>query len=197
MSERAFYELEGVRQGGVFTVEILGKIDLAEAVSMARYYADLWASRVRLYRVPYLNTSSTPWAADEKVLIDDFTGAPPNTVEGSRKPYVRRSFYELEEMAAAGLTRPAYELYETYIDEDGRLCEAPFSGFEADSAAAAIAMVRERCTNCGRGRLLSQVVKLYGVPFYHEGLRPWEAHEKWLVCDVDLGADFKPLSSRP
>ncbi|MBV9826048.1 MAG: hypothetical protein JO001_10260 [Alphaproteobacteria bacterium] len=81
MSEPAFYELEGIREGETFTAEILGKIELAEAVSLARYYADLWVSRVRLYRVPYLNTSSTPWAADEKVLVDEFAGEPGRRIE--------------------------------------------------------------------------------------------------------------------
>ena len=74
MSDKAFYELEGIRpDGSVFTAEILGKIDLAEAAGLARHYAGLWGSRVRLYRVPYLNTSSAPWADDEMELVNEFT----------------------------------------------------------------------------------------------------------------------------
>ena len=71
---KSFYELEGIRpDGSVFTGEILGRQTFAEAVSLARYFANLWGQRVRLYRVPYLNTSSAPWAEDEREFIYTFT----------------------------------------------------------------------------------------------------------------------------
>jgi hypothetical protein len=72
--QRAFYELEGIRpDGSVFTGEILGRQSLPEAAKLARYYAGLWEQRVRLYRVPYLNTSSVPWAEDEREFVNQFT----------------------------------------------------------------------------------------------------------------------------
>lgn len=74
MSEKAAYEVVGIRPGGEwFTVEILGYQTLAEAVSLARHYAGLWQSAVHLYRVPFLSTSSTPWAEDEMELVNKFT----------------------------------------------------------------------------------------------------------------------------
>ena len=75
MSDKRFYELEGIRPNGeVYTVEVLGEIELGEATALARHYAGLWrSSRVRLYRVPYLNTSSVGWAADEMEFVNEFT----------------------------------------------------------------------------------------------------------------------------
>jgi hypothetical protein len=90
---RAFYELEGIRtDGSVFTGEILGRQTLAEAVALARYYTGLWAQRVRLYRVPYLNTTSVPWAEDERELVNDFIAEE----QGRKNPesYTERSYYE-------------------------------------------------------------------------------------------------------
>jgi hypothetical protein len=103
MSAKAFYELEGIRpDGSTFTVEILGKIDLADAVSLARYYAGLWNNRVRLYRVPYLNTSSAHWADDEMELVNEFTSEhiprpePPEQWKGQTE-WLRRLFDERTE----------------------------------------------------------------------------------------------------
>lgn len=90
--DRAFYELEGVRgDGSVFTGEILGRQSLTEAAELARYYADLWGQRVRLYRVPYLNTSSVPWANDEREFINEFI-----CERQAKEPprYRERSYYE-------------------------------------------------------------------------------------------------------
>jgi len=74
MSEKAAYEIEGIRPDGrTFTVEILGYQTLADAASLARHYANLWESAVHLYRVPFINTRSTPWAVDEVALVNKFT----------------------------------------------------------------------------------------------------------------------------
>jgi hypothetical protein len=70
MSNQA-YEIEGLRDDGtVYTVEILGELQSDdEAVTLAQRYADLWHSAVKLFRVPFINTTSTPWAADEMQFI--------------------------------------------------------------------------------------------------------------------------------
>ena len=66
MTGRHPYEAYGIRQdGGSFTVEILGHQAEADAIALARHYAELWRSAVDLYRVPFVNTGSAPWAADE------------------------------------------------------------------------------------------------------------------------------------
>ena len=80
--------------------EILGEIELAEAVSLARHYAGLWGSRVRLYRVPFINTSSVPWADDEMELVNIFTSE--QTV-----PKEPKSYYEqwLDDLASGKAQR--------------------------------------------------------------------------------------------
>jgi len=66
MTGKQPYEAYGIRpDGGSFTVEILGHQTEAAAIALARHYAGLWHSAVDLYRVPFINTSSAPWAADE------------------------------------------------------------------------------------------------------------------------------------
>jgi len=53
------YEGYGLRRNGeVFTVEVMECEKEEEALQIARHYADLWRSPVRLYRTPGLNTSS-------------------------------------------------------------------------------------------------------------------------------------------
>ena len=70
MTRKLFYELEGIRPDGEkWTGEILGEQTLDEALSLAQHYANLWGSTVDLYRVPYLNLSSAPWATDELEFI--------------------------------------------------------------------------------------------------------------------------------
>ena len=55
------YEAYGIRpDGGSFTVEILGHQAEADAIALARHYAELWRSAVDLYRVPFINTASAP-----------------------------------------------------------------------------------------------------------------------------------------
>lgn len=98
---KSFYELEGIRpDGSVFTGEILGRQTLAEAASLARYYAGLWGQRVRLYRVPYLNTSPAPWAEDEREFIDTFICK--QRPQGRASHRDERSYYERWLDGAAG-----------------------------------------------------------------------------------------------
>jgi hypothetical protein len=100
MSEKAAYEAVGIRpDGSTFTAEILGEIDLAEAVSLARHYAGLWGSRVRLYRVPFINTSSAPWNDDEMEFVNEFTSEltsrqEPREVWKGQAEWLRRLFGE-------------------------------------------------------------------------------------------------------
>jgi hypothetical protein len=78
VSDKAAYEVEGIRPDGeTFTVEILGYQTRDQASALAQHYADRWKSAVRLYRVPFLNTSSTPWAKDEVELVNQFTSERP------------------------------------------------------------------------------------------------------------------------
>jgi hypothetical protein len=67
MNEKQAYEAYGIRaeDGHSFTVEILGYQTEDEALGLAEHYAALWNSVVDLYRVPFIDTSSTPWATDE------------------------------------------------------------------------------------------------------------------------------------
>jgi hypothetical protein len=70
MSEKHPYEAVGLRpDGDSFAVEILGHLTEDEALALAQHYAALWNSTVHLYRVPFLNTTSTPWADDEMQFI--------------------------------------------------------------------------------------------------------------------------------
>ena len=63
---KKIYEAVGLRPDGTgFAIEILGRHTEADALSLAQHYARLWESTVKLYRVPYLNTGSAGWAADE------------------------------------------------------------------------------------------------------------------------------------
>jgi hypothetical protein len=65
-TRKNIYEAVGLRaDGSGFAVEILGRHTEAEALCLAQHYATLWDSAVKLYRVPYINTSSAGWAADE------------------------------------------------------------------------------------------------------------------------------------
>jgi len=85
MNDKAAYEVEGIRpDGSVFTVEILGNQTEQEAGGLARHYARLWKSAVRLYRVPFVNTSSAPWAADEVELVNEFTSESVNVFTSSQ-----------------------------------------------------------------------------------------------------------------
>jgi hypothetical protein len=65
MTEKHPYEAYGIRPGGSFAAEILGRQTEADAIALARHYAELWRSVVNLYRVPFINTGNAPWAADE------------------------------------------------------------------------------------------------------------------------------------
>ena len=70
MSEKPSYEAVGIRpDGDSFAVEILGHQTEGEALALAQHYAALWSSTVHLYRVPFINTRSAAWAADEMQFI--------------------------------------------------------------------------------------------------------------------------------
>jgi hypothetical protein len=99
MNEKAAYEAVGIRpDGSNFSVEILGEQTLDEAGRLARYYALHWECGVDLYRVPFVNTTSKPWAADEMELVNKFTsershGAHPTHAMN----WIDRAFYDDEE----------------------------------------------------------------------------------------------------
>ena len=99
MSEKAAYEAVGIRpDGSSFTVEILGRTSVDEAARLARFYALHWECSVNLYRVPFVNTSSKPWAADEMEFVNKFTserdaGAHPSHAMN----WIDRAFYDAEE----------------------------------------------------------------------------------------------------
>ena len=66
----AAYEVEGLRSDETtFTVEVLECRSEDEAKGLAQHYADLWRCSVKLYRVPFVNTSSDPWAAEQMHFI--------------------------------------------------------------------------------------------------------------------------------
>jgi len=67
MSDKHAYEAFGIRpeDGNSFTVEILGYQTEREAIRLAEHWAAAWSTAVDLYRVPWINTTSRPWAADE------------------------------------------------------------------------------------------------------------------------------------
>ena len=70
MSAKHPYEAVGIRSdGSSFTIEILGRQSVDEALALAEHYAALWNSAVDLYRVPFINTGSTAWAEDEIQLV--------------------------------------------------------------------------------------------------------------------------------
>ena len=48
MTTKQAYEVEGIR---------------------SEHYADLWQATVKLYRVPFVNTSSDPWADEQMHFI--------------------------------------------------------------------------------------------------------------------------------
>jgi hypothetical protein len=67
------YEAVGLRDtGDVYTVEILGRQTLTDAVDLAQRWADRWQAAVNLYLVPYVSLGSAPWRDDQMQLVQQF-----------------------------------------------------------------------------------------------------------------------------
>jgi hypothetical protein len=70
MSDEQAYEAVGLRSdGSSYTVEVLGLQSEDAAKGLAQHYADLWRATVKLYRVPFVNTGSDPWAEEQMHFI--------------------------------------------------------------------------------------------------------------------------------
>jgi hypothetical protein len=70
MTTKQAYEVEGIRSDETtFTVEVLECLSEDEAKGLAQHYADLWRRAVKLYRAPFVNTSSEPWADGQMHFI--------------------------------------------------------------------------------------------------------------------------------
>lgn len=70
MNDQQAYEALGLRpDGSTYTVEVLECQSEDEARGLAQHYADLWRHTVALYRVPFVNTGSDPWPAEQMHFI--------------------------------------------------------------------------------------------------------------------------------
>jgi hypothetical protein len=70
--EEHAYEAVGLRdRDDVYTVEILGRQTLANAVDLAQRWADSWQATVNLYRVPYVRLEGQ-WQDDQIELVQQF-----------------------------------------------------------------------------------------------------------------------------
>lgn len=66
MNTHAAYEVHGHRKiGEVCAIEVRGEQAKADALALAQAYADRWRCTVSLCRVPFENTTSDPWPADQ------------------------------------------------------------------------------------------------------------------------------------
>jgi hypothetical protein len=67
------YEAVGLRDtGDIYTVEVLGRLTLDDALDLAQRWADRWQATVNLYRVPFVSLGSAPWRADQRQLVQQF-----------------------------------------------------------------------------------------------------------------------------
>ena len=63
------YEAVGLRDtGDVYTVEVLGRQTLADAVDLAQRWAERWQATVNLYRVPFVSYEKQ-WRVEQMELV--------------------------------------------------------------------------------------------------------------------------------
>jgi hypothetical protein len=66
------YEAAGLRDNGdVYTVEVLGRQTLADAIDLAQRWADRWQATVNLYRVPFVSLEGQ-WQDEQMEVVRQF-----------------------------------------------------------------------------------------------------------------------------
>jgi hypothetical protein len=79
VSEKQVYEAVGIREkvdwtGEEWTAEVIECDDDKEAIALAEGFAKQWWSRIKLYRVPFVNTTGTAsinlWPEQVKLVAD-------------------------------------------------------------------------------------------------------------------------------